>query len=112
MEGLHSVFGGYGINAVTLQAHERKKSTVDSGSQPLWKIGQIVEGGLRSINNILEKFHQSYFLYILATPRKFISVAYYMPIIGLIAGPMLLYASLKIYLIKNREIFVGPTRMV
>jgi glycosylphosphatidylinositol transamidase len=43
----------------------------------------ILEGGLRSFNNLLEKFHRSYFFYFLASPHNFLSIAYYFPAIGL-----------------------------
>lgn len=43
----------------------------------------ILEGGLRSYNNLLEKFHRSYFFYYLPTPHRFISIAYYFPAIGI-----------------------------
>lgn len=52
---------------------------------------RVAEGGLRSLNNILEKFHQSYFLFILLSTHKFVSVAFYMPIIGLLLLPMIFF---------------------
>lgn len=54
---------------------------------------RVTEGGLRSLNNILEKFHQSYFLYILPSTHKFVSVAFYMPIIGLLLAPMIFFVK-------------------
>uniref|UniRef100_A0A158R4S5 Glycosylphosphatidylinositol anchor attachment 1 protein n=1 Tax=Syphacia muris TaxID=451379 RepID=A0A158R4S5_9BILA len=85
-EGLHSVFGSYGIQAVTIHA---KGST---GHLTLGNLAKICEGMLRSLNNIIERFHQSYFLYILPNPRRFISVAYYMPIIGFMILPFIVLA--------------------
>uniref|UniRef100_A0A915E5M9 Glycosylphosphatidylinositol anchor attachment 1 protein n=1 Tax=Ditylenchus dipsaci TaxID=166011 RepID=A0A915E5M9_9BILA len=98
-EGLHSVIGGYGVNAVTLQA---RQSSPGKG-KPFVEITRIAEGGLRSLNNILEKFHQSYFLYILTHPHRFISVAYYMPIIGLLILPMIFLALRDWFQIPNIE---------
>lgn len=43
----------------------------------------ILEGGLRSYNNMLEKFHRGYFFYYLLGPNRFISIAYYFPIISI-----------------------------
>ena len=33
----------------------------------------------RSINNLLEKFHQSFFFYLLLAPRQFVSISSYLP---------------------------------
>lgn len=38
---------------------------------------------MRSVNNLLEKFHQSFFLYLLCSPSKFVSVGLYMIPLGL-----------------------------
>lgn len=37
---------------------------------------------LRSMNNLLERFHQSYFFYVLLSTKRFVSIAYYMPSVG------------------------------
>lgn len=39
---------------------------------------------MRSVNNLLEKFHQSFFLYLLSSPSKFVSVGLYMIPLGLL----------------------------
>lgn len=39
---------------------------------------------MRSVNNLLEKFHQSFFLYLLSGPSKYISVGVYMIPLGLL----------------------------
>jgi Gaa1-like, GPI transamidase component len=38
-----------------------------------------VESTLRSLNNLLERFHQSFFLYLMTTPSSFLSVGNYLP---------------------------------
>uniref|UniRef100_A0A0R3RU99 Glycosylphosphatidylinositol anchor attachment 1 protein n=1 Tax=Elaeophora elaphi TaxID=1147741 RepID=A0A0R3RU99_9BILA len=86
-EGLHSIFGPYGIQAVTIHV-----KSVMEGHASLTDLGRICEGALRSLNNILEKFHQSYFLYVMTDMRHFLSVAYYMPALGLILFPLLILA--------------------
>ncbi|VDM97113.1 unnamed protein product, partial [Thelazia callipaeda] len=86
-EGLHSIFGAYGIQAVTLYF----KNDVE-GHASLMDLIRICEGALRSLNNMLEKFHQSYFLYILTNVRNFLSVAYFMPALGLILFSMIILA--------------------
>uniref|UniRef100_A0A915Q2H4 Glycosylphosphatidylinositol anchor attachment 1 protein n=1 Tax=Setaria digitata TaxID=48799 RepID=A0A915Q2H4_9BILA len=102
-EGLHSIFGPYGIQAVTIHA----KSVVE-GHTSLTDLGRICEGALRSLNNMLEKFHQSYFLYIMTDIRHFLSVAYYMPALGLILFPLLVL--IRMYEISDLlPFFLNPT---
>ncbi|VDN50214.1 unnamed protein product [Dracunculus medinensis] len=83
-EGIHSIFGLFGIQAVTIHL-----KNIVSAHANLHDLACICEGALRSLNNIIEKFHQSYFLYILPNCRHFISVAYYMPAIGLLLLPLI-----------------------
>ncbi|KAE9554623.1 hypothetical protein FO519_002183 [Halicephalobus sp. NKZ332] len=80
VEGLHSVFGSYGISAVSIVGVPSKTS---NAKIDLKTLAIFVELCFRSLNNILEKLHQSYFLYYLLSPNKFMSVAFYMPISGL-----------------------------
>ncbi|KAK2975248.1 hypothetical protein RJ640_028000, partial [Escallonia rubra] len=73
--------------------------------QSLWKyhpsvIGTIrqsklrlVEGVIRSINNLLEKFHQSFFLYLLTSSNKFVSVGVYMIAFALLVAPLPVVAA-------------------
>jgi glycosylphosphatidylinositol transamidase len=48
---------------------------------------------VRSVNNLLEKFHQSFFLYFLTAPSKFISVGMYMIPFALLLGPLPIVAA-------------------
>jgi glycosylphosphatidylinositol transamidase len=54
-------------------------------------------GSIRSINNLLERFHQSFFFYIHINRRNFVSIATYMIPLGLIVLPALL-RSLVLYM--------------
>ncbi|KAK6107007.1 Gaa1-like GPI transamidase component family protein [Brugia pahangi] len=103
-EGLHSIFGPYGIQAVTIHV-----KSVMEGHASLTDLGRICEGALRSLNNILEKFHQSYFLYIMTDIRHFLSVAYYMPALGLILFPLLILALREWFRLKE---FTFPNSFV
>ena len=40
---------------------------------------RLLEGTIRSVNNLLQKFRQSFFLHLLSSPAKFISVGVYIP---------------------------------
>lgn len=85
IEGLHSVMGKYGIQALTV-------ATPSFKTYPLRQSTRVLEALARSFNNVLERFHQSYFLYILTSPDNFVSIAYFMPIIGGVLLPLLIFA--------------------
>ena len=96
VEGLHSVFGSYGISAVSIVGVPSKKS---NPKIDLRTLAIFIELCYRSLNNILEKLHQSYFLYYLLSPNKFMSVAFYMPISGCFIFSMI-FLALKEYFRK------------
>jgi len=54
---------------------------------------RLIEGVIRSINNLLEKFHQSFFLYLLTSPGKFVSVGIYMIPFTLLVAPLPIVAA-------------------
>lgn len=51
-------------------------------------VHRVIEGMTRSLNNLLEKTHQSFFFYLLNGKRQFVSIAYYMPAAGIILWPL------------------------
>lgn len=53
-----------------------------------WTRNRAVESTFRSLNNLLERFHQSFFLYIMTSVESFITVGNYL------AAPILISASL------------------
>ncbi|XP_054724344.1 glycosylphosphatidylinositol anchor attachment 1 protein-like [Uloborus diversus] len=88
--GGHGLFLRYGIQAVSLKSIESKRT--DQGSVTLIQMGRVLEGIIRSLNNLLEKFHQSFFFYLLPSTRNYISIGVYMPPFALIAIPVLIKA--------------------
>lgn len=54
---------------------------------------RLVEGVIRSVNNLLEKFHQSFFLYLMTSPSRFVSVGVYMIPFALLIAPLPLVAA-------------------
>ncbi|GAV52786.1 hypothetical protein ZYGR_0AI00680 [Zygosaccharomyces rouxii] len=76
LEPLHGneAFSGWRIQSVTLKAHGK-----EGGNNDITTFGRIPEAMFRSINNLLEKFHQSYFFYMLVAPRYFVSISSYLP---------------------------------
>jgi glycosylphosphatidylinositol transamidase len=76
--GPHSSFIPYHIDAITLQVS-------GLGHHDEVAMGRILESLFRSLNNLLEHFHQSFFFYLLLAPRKFVSIGTYLPSAMLIA---------------------------
>ncbi|KAI5287228.1 Glycosyl phosphatidyl inositol protein transamidase complex subunit, partial [Ascosphaera acerosa] len=77
--GAHSGFMPYHIDALTLQA-------VGRGWHDEMALGRTVESIARSLNNLLEHFHQSFFFYLLMQTDRFVSIGTYLPSAMLVAG--------------------------
>lgn len=120
--GPHGAFRDYQVDAVTLDILPRISSYNKARRNEFLLHGaRLVEGVTRSVNNLLEKFHQSFFLYLLTSPNKFVSVGVYMIAFLLLIAPLPVVAA-SLYSdahkctseIKNNEVtsadFVdGPT---
>lgn len=76
--GAHSSFMPYHIDAITLQ-------TKGHGWQDEMALGRTVESLCRSLNNLLEHLHQSFFFYLLMQANRFVSIGTYLPSAMLIA---------------------------
>ncbi|KAL6845276.1 hypothetical protein ACP4OV_024771 [Aristida adscensionis] len=92
--GSHGAFRDYQVDAVSLEFsptfHVRNENAKSSF---LLRGGRLIEGVVRSVNNLLEKFHQSFFLYFLTAPSKFISVGVYMIPFALLVVPLPIVAA-------------------
>ncbi|KAI7528987.1 Glycosylphosphatidylinositol:protein transamidase, GAA1 component, partial [Hortaea werneckii] len=77
--GPHSPFMPYHVDAITLK-------TVGDGWHDEMSLGRTTESLFRSINNLLEHLHQSFFFYILLNANRFVSIGNYLPAAMLIAG--------------------------
>ncbi|KAJ5567743.1 Rhomboid protein 2 [Penicillium sp. DV-2018c] len=77
--GAHSSFMPYHIDAITLQ-------TKGEGWEDEMALGRTVESLCRSLNNLLEHLHQSFFFYLLMQSNRFVSIGTYLPSAMLIAG--------------------------
>ena len=76
--GPHSSFIPYHVDAITLQ-------TVGDGWHDEMGLGRTVESLFRSLNNLLEHLHQSFFFYLLLQANRFVSIGTYLPSAMLIA---------------------------
>ncbi|CAD6184328.1 unnamed protein product [Caenorhabditis auriculariae] len=82
-EGLHSVMGKYGLQGLTIGLAHSFNPT---------QAAQFMEAMARTLNNALERLHQSYFMYILGDDSHFSSIGFYIPIIILLIVPLLIKA--------------------
>jgi glycosylphosphatidylinositol transamidase len=76
--GPHSSFIPYHVDAITLV-------TVGDGWHDEMSLGRTVESIFRSLNNLLEHLHQSFFFYLLLQSKRFVSIGTYLPSAMLIA---------------------------
>lgn len=76
--GPHSSFIPYHVDAITLV-------TVGDGWHDEMSLGKTVESLFRSLNNLLEHLHQSFFFYLLLQANRFVSIGTYLPSAMLIA---------------------------
>lgn len=65
-------FSGWNIQALTIRGKEGDRTDITS-------FGRVIDNTFRSVNNLLEKFHQSFFFYLLMGTRQFVSVGMYLP---------------------------------
>lgn len=100
--GNHGLFHRYGIEAITLEAHKRESTNHQRRAQGASAMIKLVEGISRSLNNLLERFHQSFFFYLLVASDRFVSIGDYIPSLALIAGSLLVKA-LIIWLKVNQQ---------
>uniref|UniRef100_A0A5B7AUU8 Glycosylphosphatidylinositol anchor attachment 1 protein n=1 Tax=Davidia involucrata TaxID=16924 RepID=A0A5B7AUU8_DAVIN len=92
--GPHGAFRDYQVDAITLEISPKVSlNNKVSQNEFLQQGGRLVEGVIRSVNNLLEKFHQSFFLYLLTSPSKFVSVGVYMIAFALLVAPLPLVAA-------------------
>ncbi|CAH8609095.1 unnamed protein product [Schistosoma curassoni] len=97
--GLHGPLINYQIPAITLRAEQKHRSTVPRSSEVL-SVTRLLEGILRSVNNLQERFHQSFWYYFLPNPYRYISIGVYMPpvlimILSLLLKPVLFWILLN-----------------
>lgn len=77
--GPHSSFIPYHVDAVTLRPF-------GEGWQDEMAMGRVIEGTFRSLNNLLEHLHQSFFFYLLMQRERFVSIGTYLPSAMLVAA--------------------------
>ncbi|XP_017776511.1 PREDICTED: glycosylphosphatidylinositol anchor attachment 1 protein [Nicrophorus vespilloides] len=91
--GNHGLFYRFGIQAVTLEGFSLPNPK--SNRAGFYTIARILEGTFRSLNNLLERFHQSFFFYLLSATDRYISIGLYIPAICLLAATFMIKAYAK-----------------
>lgn len=101
--GNHGLFHRYGIEALTIEGHRKDQTNHQRRSHGASSLLKLIEGVSRSINNLLERFHQSFFFYLLVASDRFVSIGDYMPSLALMAGALLIKAFVTWLTINQKE---------
>lgn len=104
--GNHGLFYRYAIEAVTLEGHAREQTNYQRRTNGAQSILRLIEGITRSVNNLLERFHQSFFFYLLVASDRFVSIGDYMPSLGLLVASLLIKAFITWLNINQKSIVV------
>jgi glycosylphosphatidylinositol transamidase len=86
--GDHAYMSRYAINAVTLF---NKRTPGAREAVDLTTIGMTLEGTMRSLMNLNEPLHQSFYFYLLPSPYNYVSIGHYMISFGLLVGGLALH---------------------
>ncbi|KAF4614468.1 hypothetical protein D9613_002688 [Agrocybe pediades] len=83
--GVHGLFHQFRIDAITLFA------VPATGPHGFHALGRTIESTLRTMNNLLERLHASFFFYILKEPTWFLQIGLYLPSAILISAAMMFH---------------------
>ncbi|KAJ3360204.1 hypothetical protein GGF32_008550 [Allomyces javanicus] len=87
--GPHAAFKQYGIDAITVRGlRELETWRTTSISQ----MGAVLESMFRSLNNLIEKFHASYFFYQFLSIDSFIPILHFLPSVALLNVALIISA--------------------
>ncbi|KAM6500391.1 Gaa1-like, GPI transamidase component domain containing protein [Amanita muscaria] len=81
--GVHGLYHQFRIDAVTLFA------VPATGPHGFHSIGRVIESTLRTMNNLLERLHASFFFFMLTAPDRFLKIGSYLPSVLLISVAMM-----------------------
>ena len=90
--GNHGLFHRFGIEAVSIESVHKFTKKTRRREHDLYTMGRIMEAIFRSLNNLLERFHQSFFFYLLPSTSRYVSIGMYMPGFAFLAGSMVIEA--------------------
>jgi hypothetical protein len=92
--GDHAYMSRYAINSVTLYTSSSSSGYSSGTAATLLDLGRTVEGTLRSLHNLVEPLHQSFYFYLLPSPMTYVSIGGYMITLGLLVVGFSLHPTL------------------
>ncbi|KAG0366416.1 Glycosyl phosphatidyl inositol protein transamidase complex subunit [Gamsiella multidivaricata] len=92
--GNHGLYLKYKIDAITLYGFD--KPGWPSQRYNLFRLAALLESTVRSLNNLLEHLHQSFFFYLLSGVRRYTSIGLYMPPV-IILGVSFIFQALSLW---------------
>eukprot|EP01113_Clastostelium_recurvatum_P043538 TRINITY_DN7225_c0_g1_i1.p1 TRINITY_DN7225_c0_g1~~TRINITY_DN7225_c0_g1_i1.p1 ORF type:complete len:674 (-),score=113.51 TRINITY_DN7225_c0_g1_i1:23-1981(-) len=95
--GPHGAFNTYHIDAVTV-------GVSPGTSYNSVMIGRVAVGTLRSLNNLLERLHQSFYFYVLCSPTHYLSIGEYMIPFGLLVAPLLVEFLCLVFVFADTQV--------
>lgn len=104
--GAHGLFGKFAIQSVTLEAGSVSAKKTQNSRTSAVNLGRAIEGILRSLNNLQQRFYRSFYFYLLPSTRRYISIGFYMIAFGLLCLPLCL-RSLKLYFDAQQDRTTG-----
>ncbi|KAL4067915.1 Gaa1-like protein, partial [Scleroderma citrinum] len=81
--GAHGLYHRFRIDAITLYA------VPAAGPHGFFALGKIVESSLRTVNNLLERLHASFFFYLFTSPGTFMKIGKFLPSAVLVGVAMM-----------------------
>lgn len=87
--GNHGLFHKYRIEALTLVGIRTATGEHEKGFVAQ---GRVIEGIVRSLNNLMERFHQSFFFYLLPASHRYVSIGVYMGPFAAMASTLVILA--------------------
>lgn len=89
--GNHGFFLQYNIDAITLRLRSQPIPGSASKEAHMLSVARTIEGTVRSLSNLIEHFHQSFYYYLLSSTFRYISIGQYMISFGMILGSVSIF---------------------
>ncbi|KAF5330472.1 hypothetical protein D9619_005915 [Psilocybe cf. subviscida] len=100
--GVHGLFHQFRVDAITLFA------VPATGPHGFHAIGKTIESALRSMNNLLERLHASFFFYIMTDSQHFLKIGLYLPSAIMVSVAMMFY-GLRVWVDAAWVLEVDPS---
>lgn len=92
--GVHGLFHKFRIDAITLFG------VPSMGPHGFYSLGQVIESSLRTMNNLLERLHASFFFYILTSVTTFVNFGGYLASAILVSVSMI-FGGLRLWVVAG-----------